>query len=206
MGDKSEETRLNRRRFLTAATTAVGAVGVALTAYPFISSMDPNAEVRAQSTTRVDISKVKPGMALTVLFRGHPVAVVKRTPAMLATLTNPALLRHLRDPNNDKPQQPENCKNPYRSINPQWLVMIQVCTHLGCVPLFSPKPGSVTVTGLLPQWWGGYHCPCHGSLYDLSGRVFQNVPAPMNMAIPVYHFEDGGKSVLITSVEPDTFV
>lgn len=179
-----------KRRFLTTATTVVGAVGAGFLAVPFIRSMSPNAAVLAEATTEVDISKVDPGMQLTVLWRGKPVAVVNRTPEMLASLKK--VTPHLRDPNSNDSEQPPYAKNEWRSRKPEWLVMLSVCTHLGCVPLFKPKPGDVSA-----DWVGGYHCPCHGSKYDLAGRVFQGVPAPRNMEIPPYAFLEGGKKVLV---------
>lgn len=179
-----------KRRFLTAATTVVGAVGAGLVAVPFIRSMSPNAAVLAQATTEVDITKVAPGMGLTALWHGKPVHIVNRTPVMLATLNQTT--SHLKDPNSNESEQPPYAKNQWRSRIPEWLVMVRVCTHLGCVPMFKPKPGEVS-----PDWKGGYFCPCHGSKYDLAGRVMQGVPAPLNMAIPPYAFLEGGKKVLV---------
>ncbi|MFZ5660730.1 MAG: ubiquinol-cytochrome c reductase iron-sulfur subunit [Pseudomonadota bacterium] len=179
-----------KRRFLTAATTVVGAVGAGFVAVPFIKNMSPSEAVKAAATTEADISKMDPGMQLTVLWQGKPVAIVRRTPEMLATLDKVA--GELADPNSSDSVQPPYAKNKYRSRKPEYLVMLSICTHLGCVPLYKPKPGEVT-----PDWQGGYFCPCHGSKYDLAGRVFKNVPAPRNMDIPPYALFDGDKKVLI---------
>lgn len=179
-----------RRRFLTAATTVVGAVGAGFVAVPFIKNMLPSEAVKAASTTEADLTKVDPGMQVTVLWQGKPVAIVNRTPAMLASLQSDNAL--LADPSSNHSEQPAYAKNAWRSRNPQYLVMVSICTHLGCVPLYKPEKGSEE-----PDWPGGYHCPCHGSKYDLAGRVFKNVPAPKNMAIPPYALFEGGKKVLI---------
>ena len=177
----AQDVDQGKRRFLTAATTVVGAVGAGFVAVPFVKSMLPNAAVLADATTEVDISKVDPGMQLTVLWRGKPVAIVKRTPEMLETLK--AISGSLRDPQSNESEQPAYAKNEWRSRKPEWLIMQQVCTHLGCVPLYKPKPGEVTA-----DWKGGYFCPCHGSEYDLAGRVLKGVPAPTNMTIPPHMF------------------
>ncbi|MEK8088935.1 ubiquinol-cytochrome c reductase iron-sulfur subunit [Thermithiobacillus plumbiphilus] len=179
-----------RRRFLTAATTAVGAVGAGFVAVPFIKNMMPSEAVKAASTTEVDLSKVEPGMQVMVLWQGKPVAIVNRTPAMLASLKK--VTNTLVDPNSDQSEQPEYAKNEWRSRKPEYLVMLSICTHLGCVPLYKPEQGSVE-----PGWAGGYFCPCHGSKYDLAGRVLKNVPAPLNMTIPPYALFEGDKKVLI---------
>ena len=133
---------------------------------------------------KVDVSKVEPGQQITVLWRKSPIFIVRRTPAMLAELSKPSELKMLRDPQSRSEQQPFYARNWSRSINPEYLVLIGVCTHLGCVPGFTPGVGS-----LGPSWPGGWLCPCHGSRYDLAGRVFKSVPAPLNLPVPPYVFE-----------------
>lgn len=184
-----------KRKFLTVATTFVGVAGAGLMAVPLVESMEPDASVKAASTTTVDISHIGAGEQAVIKWQDKPVFIVNRTPEMLATLKD--VTPKLRDPNSDRPQQPPFANNIYRSRKPEWLVMVGVCTHLCCSPTFKPKKGAVN-----PQWLGGYHCSCHGSFYDLSGRVFKNVPAPLNMAIPEYTFIDNDTKVKITSLYP----
>ena len=162
---------------------------------PFVKSLEPDASVGAAATTVADLTKIAPGMQMTVSWQDKPVIIVHRTPEMLASLK--AVTPELADPDCTVPQQPPYAKNIYRARKPEWLVMVRVCTHLCCIPLYEPAPGSVE-----PHWDGGFHCPCHGSLYDLSGRVFKNVPAPRNMAIPEYDFVNGGTQVQITAMYP----
>lgn len=135
----------------------------------------------------IDVSKVKPGQIVDYGWRGLPVAVVNRTKEQLATLTATEVTSRLKDPNCEAVQQPANCKNPHRSIKPQYLVMIRICTHLGCVPDFEPQIGPQTFD---PNWESGFFCPCHHSRYDISGRVYDGSPAPLNMAIPDYEWLD----------------
>lgn len=170
-----------KRNFLTGATTAVGGVGAGFVAYPFVKSMMPSARVRAKGApVEVDIAELEDGALLEVLWRGKPVWVVRRTPEMLATLDDVVPL--LRDPKSKQPQQPPYCQNKYRSIKPPILVMVGICTHLGCTPEYRPfaKKGHLA--------YPGFHCPCHGSKYDISGRVYKGVPAPLNMVVPPYHY------------------
>jgi ubiquinol-cytochrome c reductase iron-sulfur subunit len=178
------EVNPSRRRFLTAATTVIGGVGVGFALVPFISSMQPSAKARAAGApVRTDISKVELGQMIRVKWRGKPVWVVNRTQEMLDTL--PTLDGELRDPNSEEPQQPENCKNEYRSIKPEYLVLIGICTHLGCSPTYRPD---VAPADLGKDWKGGFFCPCHGSRFDLAGRVFKGVPAPLNLVVPPYRY------------------
>lgn len=168
----------NRRCFLRAATTAVGGIGLAAASVPFFSYWMPSADTEAAAAPlRIDISAMKPREQLTVPWRGMPVWVIYRDPAMLDTLSK--LNDVLRDPLSEQDQQPEYCKNTHRSIKSEFFVAIGICTHLGCVPTYRPDTASVG-----PDWLGGFYCPCHGSKYDLSGRVYQNVPAPLNLKIP----------------------
>ena len=177
-----------RRRFLTFTTAAVGGVGAVVAAVPFIKSWEPSARAKAAGAPVVaDISKVESGQMVRFNWRSVPVFVVNRTPAQVATLTTKDVEDRLKDPNCEVDQQPAYAKNPHRSIKPEWLVMIGICTHLGCVPDFEPKIGAEPFD---PDWKSGFFCPCHKSRYDIAGRVYDGVPAPMNMVIPPYHFMD----------------
>jgi ubiquinol-cytochrome c reductase iron-sulfur subunit len=173
-----------RRRVLVAATTVVGAVGVGYVAVPFIASMNPSARAKAAGApVEADISKLEPGALLRVKWRGKPIWIVSRTPEMLAAL--PTLDPSLTDPNPEVPQQPDYCKNPTRSLKPEYWVAIGICTHLGCSPTFRPEFGP---DDLGKDWKGGFFCPCHGSRFDLAGRVFKGVPAPTNLVIPIHKY------------------
>ena len=198
MGNEGERPEnLGRRRFLTATTSVVGAVGAGYLAVPFIKSWNPSARAKlAGAPVTQDISALAEGQQLTLKWRGQPVYVAKRSQAMLATLkqVDPLLL----DPNSDNTdQQPAYARNEWRSIKPEILVLVAVCTHLGCAPEFVPelKPQPFD-----PNWKGGYFCPCHKSRYDLAGRVFQGMPAPANLPVPPYHFEND--STLVIGVDP----
>ncbi len=174
----------SRRRLLVAATTAVGAVGVGFVAVPFISSMNPSARARAAGApVEADISKLEPGALLRVKWRGKPIWIVSRTSAMLAAL--PTLDPNLVDPNSAVAQQPDYCKNPTRSLKPEYWIAIGICTHLGCSPTFRPEFGP---DDLGKDWKGGFFCPCHGSRFDLAGRVFKGVPAPTNLVVPIHMY------------------
>jgi ubiquinol-cytochrome c reductase iron-sulfur subunit len=176
-----EETR---RDFLTLAATAVSVVGAACAVWPLISSMNPSEDVLAAGAPiDVDISALQPGQQMIVLWRSRPVFIAHRTPDELKTLQDPKETADLRDPDSAVKQQPDYAQNWHRSVKPELLVLVGICTHLGCIPEFQPQPGSVA-----PGWEGGYFCPCHGSRYDLAGRVFQGVPAPYNLPVPPYHF------------------
>jgi len=180
-GDK---TNPGRRRFLTAATTVVGAVGVGFALVPFISSMQPSAKARAAGApVRADISKIKPGQMIRVKWRGKPVWLVRRTEQMLEVL--PSLDSQLRDPESLEPQQPSYAQNSYRSIKPGLLVTVGICTHLGCSPTYRPDVGAADMG---EDWEGGFFCPCHGSKFDLAGRVYKGVPAPTNLVIPPHRY------------------
>ncbi|NIC35755.1 ubiquinol-cytochrome c reductase iron-sulfur subunit [Halomonas desiderata] len=174
-----------RRRLLLGATTVVGAVGAVGVAVPFVASWQPSARARAAGApVQADISKLEPGQRMTVEWRGRPVWIVMRTPDMIERTENfdPA---RLADPDSQVQQQPAYVTGPLRSIRPEISVLIGICTHLGCSPLFRPSPDDVDMTA----WPGGYFCPCHGSYFDLAGRVFRNVPAPANLEVPPYRFE-----------------
>ncbi|HUT40762.1 MAG TPA: ubiquinol-cytochrome c reductase iron-sulfur subunit [Gammaproteobacteria bacterium] len=179
-----EETNSGRRRFLTAATTVVGAVGVGFFLVPFISSMQPSAKARAAGApVRADISKLQPGQMIRVKWRGKPVWIVSRTTVTLDEL--PGLDAKLADPESQLPQQPAYAQNEWRSIKPEVLVLIGICTHLGCSPTYRPD---MAPADLGPDWQGGFFCPCHGSKFDMAGRVFKGMPAPTNLLVPPYRY------------------
>jgi ubiquinol-cytochrome c reductase iron-sulfur subunit len=181
MGVKDEIDQ-KRRCFLRRATTAVGGIGLAAASVPFFSYWMPSADTEAAAAPiKIDISSLKPREQLTVPWRGMPVWVIRRDQGMLDTLSK--LDGTLRDPLSEQDQQPEYCKNIHRSIKPEIYVAIGICTHLGCVPTYRPDIASVD-----PDWLGGFYCPCHGSKYDLSGRVYKDVPAPLNLKIPRHMF------------------
>ena len=177
----------SRRRFLVAATSVIGAGGLAAAAIPFVGSMNPSAAVAAAAApVEVDVSKIEPGALITVLWRGRPVWVLHRTADQIARLHDPALLTQLRDPDSREPQQfSRTVANGHRSLEPEYLVVVAICTHLGCVPTYRPD---MQPADLGPDWHGGFYCPCHGSRYDLAGRVFKFMPAPLNLPIPPYYF------------------
>ncbi len=176
-----------RRRLLVAAGTVVGGIGLAVTIVPFIESWNPSEKARsAGAPVSVDISKLEAGQQIAVGWRGKPVWVLRRTPRMLKDLQSAEIREQLRDPDSKvTSQQPVYAQNEFRSIKPEYLVVIGICTHLGCVPTFRPD---VAPADLGPQWRGGYFCPCHGSRFDLAGRVYKGVPAPTNLVIPPYRF------------------
>lgn len=181
-----DDVDTSKRRFLTiAATSVVGAVGAGFVAVPFISYWQPSAKARAAGApVEVDISKLEAGQRVIVEWRGKPVWIVKRTQEMLSDLAS--LSGQLRDPeSNVTDQQPTYAKNEHRSIKPEYLVVVGICTHLGCSPTYyskhEPHP-------LGADWKGGFFCPCHGSKFDLSGRVYQGVPAPTNLVVPPYTY------------------
>lgn len=178
-----------RRRVLIAATSVVGAAGAAAVAAPFLMSWSPSARaLAAGAPVEVSVAKVEPGQLLRVIWRGKPVWVVNRTPEMLATLAG--LADQLKDPNSDNiKQQPEYAKNLARTRKgkEQYLVLVGICTHLGCSPTFRPE---LAPPDLGANWKGGWYCPCHGSRFDLAGRVFKNVPAGANLEVPPYYFKD----------------
>ncbi|NPA71337.1 MAG: ubiquinol-cytochrome c reductase iron-sulfur subunit [Gammaproteobacteria bacterium] len=180
----STSVNLERRKVLTGATGVVGAVGATFLAVPFVSSWQPSERAKAAGApVNADISQLQLGQMLTVAWRGKPVWVVRRTPEMLEGLA--PLDGQLRDPASDESDQPEYCKNPARAVKAEYLVVVGICTHLGCAPLFRPAIGSPDIGA---DWQGGFFCPCHGSRFDLAGRVFQSVPAPTNLEVPPHHF------------------
>ena len=177
--------RNGKRRFLLAATSVLGGAAAVAVAAPFVVSMFPSARARAAGApVEVDISKVEPGMMIRAEWRSKPVWIVHRTPDMVATLQQTDAL--VADPGSNQPMQPPYAKNEYRSLKPEWLVLVGICTHLGCSPTDKLSPGPES--GLGEDWHGGFFCPCHGSKFDLAGRVFKDVPAPTNLEVPKYQF------------------
>ncbi len=171
-----------RRRFLVTSTCVLGGVGALCALKPLVSSWMPSAKAEAAGApVQVDLSKMEPGQQVTVEWRGKPVWIIRRTPGMLNHLDQDKA--RLRDPDSLVDQQPDYAKNKYRSIKPEYLVLVGICTHLGCSPKYKPDEKE-----LGPDWPGGFYCPCHGSTFDLAGRVFKSVPAPINLEVPPYRF------------------
>ncbi|MFC0445871.1 ubiquinol-cytochrome c reductase iron-sulfur subunit [Pseudidiomarina halophila] len=172
-----------RRRFLTVATSVVGAAGAVGVAVPFIASWNPSARAKnAGAPVEVNIGKAEPGQLIRVEWRGQPVWVVRRTPEMLASLEG--LADQLRDPNSEQPQQPEYAENLYRSRKKEYFVAVGICTHLGCSPQYLQNDFAEQVEGVD----AGFFCPCHGSRFDIAGRVFEGVPAPYNLVVPPHYY------------------
>jgi ubiquinol-cytochrome c reductase iron-sulfur subunit len=183
----SEATVNNGRRSWLIATAAVGGAGTAAVAVPFVSSFQPSERAKAAgAAVEVDISKLAPGEKITVEWRGKPVWVLRRTPEMLATLEKDEA--ELADPNSDRKAfpMPEYAKNRFRSIKPEFLVAVGICPHLGCSP--SDKFATGAQPSLPDDWLGGFLCPCHGSTFDLAGRVFKNKPSPDNLEVPPHMY------------------
>ncbi len=186
-----------RRRFLTTTTAVVGGAGAIFAAVPFVKSWQPSARAKlAGAPVEVDISKLEAGQRLIEQWRGQPVWIVRRTPETLAQLKT--IEGRLQDPQSEQPQQPAYAQNEYRSIKPDVLVLVGICTHLGCSPMFKPE---LVAQPFDPEWKGGFFCPCHGSRFDLAGRVFAGVPAPTNLKVPPYKFVDDNHIVI--GVDPD---
>ena len=179
----ADDTDNNRRRFLTAATVVVGAVGTVAVAVPFLSSWSPSARAKtAGAPVQADISKLEPGQQIIIKWRGKPVWVVRRDEAALATLPN--VEGELRDPESKESNQPEYATNEYRSRKPEYLIVEGICTHLGCSPTYMRE--------ITADFQGGFFCPCHGSKFDLAGRVYQGVPAPLNLVVPPHYYVSDG--------------
>jgi ubiquinol-cytochrome c reductase iron-sulfur subunit len=175
----------SRRDFLFIATGAAGVVGLAATLWPTIDQMNPDAStLAAAGPVDVDLTQLEPVQQIVVLWAARPVFVVNRPKAALDGLRDPKLLARLSDPDSSVLQQPTYADNWCRSIKPELLVLVGICTHLGCIPKYFPNPNAVAPA---PEWPGGFFCPCHGSKYDLAGRVFLGVPAPYNLPVPPYH-------------------
>lgn len=194
----ADEVNLGKRRFLTATATVVGAVGVGFVAAPFIQAWWPSARAEAAGApVEADISKLEPGAMMTLEWRGKPVWLVHRTERMLEAL--PTFNDMLRDPQSEiESQQPPYVDPVHRAVKPELLVMVGICTHLGCSPTYRPE---FAPPDLGPDWKGGFFCPCHGSRFDMAGRVFQGVPAPLNMVVPAYKFLDDTR--VLVGVDPE---
>lgn len=181
----NKEINQGRRRFLTLATAGAGAVAAAGVATPFVASWFPSEKAKAAGASiEVDISKIEAGQMITAEWRGKPVFVLNRTDEQVKDLAS--LDGSLADPNSEADQQPEYAKNPTRSIKENLWVAIGICTHLGCSPTYRPDVGAADLGG--DSWKGGFFCPCHGSKFDLAGRVYSGVPAPTNLVIPPYKY------------------
>ena len=195
----NEEVNTGRRRFLTATTAAVGAVGAGFAAVPFIKSWSPSARARfAGAPVSQDISALAEGQQIVINWRGQPIYIARRSQAMLDVMKT--LVPMLADPaSQNADQQPPYAQNPTRSIKPEISVLVGVCTHLGCAPEFKPE---VKAEPFDPDWKGGYFCPCHKSRYDLAGRVLKAQPAPANLPVPPYHFEND--TTVVIGVDPSS--
>jgi ubiquinol-cytochrome c reductase iron-sulfur subunit len=192
-----------RRRFLTQTTAVVGAVGALYAAVPFVQSWQPSAKAKvAGAPLKVDISKLEPGQMFKLgsnvpQWRGQPIWIIRRPKELVDQL--PSNDARLKDPKSENTeQQPTYVNKEYRSIKPELVVLVGICTHLGCSPLFKPE---VTPENFDPEWKGGFFCPCHGSRFDMAGRVFQGVPAPDNLKVPPYKFLDDNH--LVIGVDPE---
>ncbi|WP_237467821.1 ubiquinol-cytochrome c reductase iron-sulfur subunit [Vibrio stylophorae] len=185
----------NRRRFLTISTCVIGGAGAAALAVPFIGAWNPSAKAKADgAAVSVNVSKLEPGQMIRVEWRKQPVWVVRRTQAVIDTLNQHD--SQLRDPESIQGQQPVYAQNPLRSLNPEFFVAVGICTHLGCSPTYLPDSFQEQVSGVQ----AGFFCPCHGSKFDMAGRVFQGVPAPLNLMVPPYHFAD--EQTLVVGEDP----
>ena len=186
-----------RRRFLVAATSVVGAAGAAGAAIPFLGSWAPSAKAKAAGApVRVNINKIQPGQQIVAAWRGQPVFVLHRTPEIMAAL--PTIDAQMADPKSQESEQPDYVDAAARSIKPEILIVLGVCTHLGCSPTFRPE---VAPADLGPEWVGGYFCACHGSRYDLAGRVYKAQPAPLNLPVPPHSYETD--SVILIGVDEE---
>ncbi|MGH8690695.1 MAG: ubiquinol-cytochrome c reductase iron-sulfur subunit [Burkholderiales bacterium] len=187
-----------RRKVLQQATAAAGGLTLAAASYPFLASLAPSERARAGGgPVEADLSPVSPGELVTVEWRGKPVWILRRTPDMLSRLQS--VRAELTDPDSGvDSQQPQYARNPARSVRPELFVTVALCTHLGCIPSYRPEPGS-----LQPGWPGGFYCPCHGSKFDLAGRVFRGSPAPTNLVVPAHSFESQARLVIGRDAEGD---
>jgi ubiquinol-cytochrome c reductase iron-sulfur subunit len=187
-----------RRRFLVAATSVVGAAGAVGAAVPFVGSWFPSAKAKAAGApVKVNISKIEPGQQMVAEWRGQPVFILRRTEEILNNLGN--LESVVADPDSQASEQPGYVDGKTRSIKPEVLVLVGLCTHLGCAPSFRPE---VAPADLGADWVGGYFCPCHGSKYDLAGRVYKSQPAPLNLPVPPHSYESD--DVIIVGVDQES--
>ncbi|MFC2973984.1 ubiquinol-cytochrome c reductase iron-sulfur subunit [Azotobacter bryophylli] len=186
-----------RRRFLVAATSVVGAAGAVGAAVPFVGSWFPSAKAKAAGApVKVNVGKIQPGQQIVAEWRGQPVFIVRRTEEILANLEKVA--SSVSDPESKASVQPEYVDRKLRSIKPEILVLVGLCTHLGCSPSFRPE---LAPADLGPEWVGGYFCPCHGSKYDLAGRVYKAQPAPLNLPVPPHSYESD--NVIVVGVDQE---
>lgn len=187
-----------RRRFLVTATSVVGAAGAVGAAVPFVGSWFPGAKAKAAGApVKVNISKIEAGQQMVAEWRGQPVFILRRTDEILSSLGN--LASQLADPESKSSVQPAYVDPVMRSIKPQILLLIGICTHLGCSPTFRPEVAAADLGG---DWLGGYFCPCHGSRYDLAGRVYKAQPAPLNLPVPPHAYESD--NVIVIGVDQET--
>ncbi|WP_373000996.1 ubiquinol-cytochrome c reductase iron-sulfur subunit [Marinobacter sp.] len=192
-GDVSQ----GRRRFLIGATSVVGGAGVVGAAVPFLGSWNPSAKAEAAGApVTVNVSKIEPGQQITVEWRGKPVWIIRRTDEMLDNIEK--LSERMKDPDSEAPQQPPYIEGPLRAIKPEIGVYVGLCTHLGCVPSYRPE---IAPADLGDEWLGGLFCPCHGSRYDMAGRVYSAQPAPLNLEVPPYRFDDD--ATLTIGLDPE---
>ena len=197
--DRKEGLDTERRNFLTKGVSVVGGIGIGTVAWPFVASMNPSAHAKAVSSpVKVDLSKLPKGGMLREKWRGKPVWILRRTKGMLSALKNEDNEDRLRDPESITSDQPRYAKNKHRSLNPEYLVLVGICTHLGCSPTFRPE---VSPADLGSSWRGGFFCACHGSRFDLAGRVYKNVPAAKNLEVPPYRFVDNNSIIVGESDE-----
>ena len=190
-----DDINLGRRRFLTAATCVVGGAGVVGAAVPFVASWNPSAKARAAGApVKANIGKLEPGQMVVVEWRGKPVYIVRRTAESLADLENVNQL--VRDPESADAKQPTYVQGLARSIpgREEFLILLGLCTHLGCAPMYRPEVGAADLGG--DEWHGGFFCPCHGSKFDLAGRVYKGVPAPINLEVPPHSYESDALVVI----------
>jgi ubiquinol-cytochrome c reductase iron-sulfur subunit len=193
-----EGVDVGRRRFLTLTTSVVGAVGAGFAAVPFIASLPPSERAKALGApVTIDISKMEPGQQVVAVWRRQPVWVIRRTPAMLASLDK--VVGQLADPESEVPQQPDYARGAARAIKPEYMVLKGICTHLGCSPKFRPEFPAPEIAA---DWQGGFFCPCHGSRFDLSGRVYKGVPAPTNLPVPPHRYADD-RTLVIGEDQPE---
>ncbi|MCB1841463.1 MAG: ubiquinol-cytochrome c reductase iron-sulfur subunit [Halioglobus sp.] len=195
----SDGVNAGRRKFLTAATSVVGAAGAVGILTPFVGSWNPSAKAKAAGApVKVDIGKLEPGQMITEEWRGKPVYIMRRTPQQVEDL--PRLNGDLKDPDSSIPDsQPAYITDVDRALKPEIFVVIGLCTHLGCAPKFRPEVGAADLGG--DEWLGGFFCPCHGSKFDLAGRVYSGVPASQNLIVPPYSFETD--TVLVIGVDAE---
>lgn len=192
-----------RRDFLFIATATVGAVGAAAALVPLVDQMNPDAStLAAGGPVDLDVSKIEENAQVMIRWRQRPIFVFHRSKKTLDSMQSQQMISILSDPNSEQTQQPPYATNWHRSIKPEYGILVGICTHLGCIPLFYPTPSATTP---VTNWPGGYFCPCHGSKYDPAGRVFSGVPAPYNLPVPPYRFVDA-KTLRVGENDPSDAV